>query len=166
MIMRKVDMQIKKIENLEFDKILDDFKKILKENGLKYTRQRELLLKILYNSEIHITPEQLYLEMKEKFGEANVGIATVYRTLNLLEESGMATSISFGTQGKKFELAVKPHHDHIICKSCGKIVEFENKSIEKKQIAIAKENGFTLTGHIMQLYGICNDCKKSQQGNK
>lgn len=149
------------IENLEYDAILEQFKKILRDNGLKYTQQREVLIKTLYNYDEHFTPERLYLVIKEQHPELNVGIATVYRTLNLLEESGLVTSISFGSQGKKFELATKPHHDHIICKKCGLIVEFEDANIEKRQISIAKEHGFKLTGHIMQLYGICESCAKN-----
>lgn len=146
------------INNLEFNSMIEEFKKILKKKGLKYTKQREVLLEMLYNNSSHYTPENLYLDVKKKFPTLNVGIATVYRTLNLLEESGMATSISFGIQGKKFELANKPHHDHLICKNCGTIIEFEDKTIEKRQFMIAKEHGFTLTGHIMQLYGVCKNC--------
>ena len=116
------------------------------------------MLRTLYNNNKHFTPEALHNEIKAKFPELNVGIATVYRTLNLLEDSGMATSISFGAQGKKFELANKPHHDHLICKSCNKIIEFQDATIERKQLAVAKEHGFTLTGHMMQLYGICPEC--------
>lgn len=74
----------------------------------------------------------------------------------------MATSISFGIQGKKFELANKPHHDHIICKHCGKIVEFEDLTIEKKQIDICKKYKFKMTGHLMQLYGICEECSANK----
>lgn len=151
------------IQNLNFNQIMDEFKKALRENGLKYTKQREVLLEILYNSDLHFTPEALHAEVKAKFPKLNVGIATVYRTLNLLEDSGMATSISFGAQGKKFELAHRDHHDHLICKNCNKIVEFEDHSIEKKQVNIAKANGFTLTGHLMQLYGICSDCSKKRK---
>ena len=151
------------IQNLNFNQIMDEFKKALRENGLKYTKQREVLLEILYNSDRHFTPEALHAEVKAKYPKLNVGIATVYRTLNLLEDSGMATSISFGAQGKKFELAHRDHHDHLICKNCNKIVEFEDHSIEKKQVNIAKANGFTLTGHLMQLYGICNDCAKKRK---
>lgn len=155
---------MKKIENLEFDKLLEEFKKIIKDNGLKYTKQREILLKTLYNSSYHFTPESLNMHIKEKYPDLNIGIATIYRTLNLLENARMVTSISFGAQGKKFELANKPHHDHIICKSCGKIVEFTDQEIENRQLEIAQKNGFTLTGHLMQLYGICEKCSK--KGNK
>ncbi|WP_297574968.1 Fur family transcriptional regulator [uncultured Campylobacter sp.] len=151
------------IENLEFDALLEKFKRILKKNKLKYTVQRGVLLKILYNSDKHFTPENLYLEIKEQYPNMNIGIATVYRALNLLEDAGLATTISFGTQGKKFELAIKPHHDHLICKKCGLIVEFHDNTIEKRQLVIAKEYGFHMTGHIMQLYGVC---KKCQEKNK
>lgn len=149
-------------ENIEYDVLLEQFKKILKESGLKYTRQREIVLKILYHSDTHFTPEALYMEVKRREPSLNVGIATVYRTLNLLEESGMVTSLSFGTAGKKFELANKPHHDHLICKNCGKIVEFENSIIERQQALIAKEHKFKLTGHLMQLYGICEACNQGK----
>ena len=146
------------IENIEYDVLLERFKKILRQGGLKYTKQREVLLKTLYNSDIHYTPESLYMEIKRNEPDLNVGIATVYRTLNLLEEAEMVTSISFGSAGKKYELANKPHHDHMICKNCGKIIEFENQTIERQQSLSAKEHGFKLTGHLMQLYGICSDC--------
>ena len=152
-----------KIENLEFDALLEEFKKALAVSKLKYTKQREVLLRTLYNSNSHFTPEALHSAIRSAHPELNVGIATVYRTLNLLEESGMATSITFGAQGKKFELANKPHHDHLICKSCNKIIEFTDSAIEKKQIQIANDNGFILTGHIMQLYGICADCAKKRK---
>lgn len=149
-------------ENIEYDMLLESFKKILKESGLKYTRQREIVLNILYHSDTHFTPESLYMEIKRKEPNLNVGIATVYRTLNLLEDSQMVTSLSFGAAGKKFELANKPHHDHLICKNCGKIVEFENSIVERQQALIAKEHKFKLTGHLMQLYGICETCAQSK----
>ncbi|PPB57050.1 transcriptional repressor [Campylobacter hyointestinalis subsp. hyointestinalis] len=151
------------VENIEYDTLLERFKKVLRDNALKYTKQREVLLKTLYNNSDHFTPEQLYLYIKDGHPELNLGIATVYRTLNLLEESGMVTSISFGAQGKKFELATKPHHDHMICRSCGRIIEFEDPTIEKRQMIIAKENGFRLTGHMMQLYGVCSACEDKKQ---
>ncbi|MDR1284920.1 MAG: transcriptional repressor [Campylobacteraceae bacterium] len=152
---------MKKIENVEYDKLLENFKEILKRNKLKYTNQREIILKMLYSNNEHFTPEKLYFLIKEKHPGLNVGIATVYRTLNMLEESDIATSISFGTQGKKFELGNKPHHDHMICKKCSEIIEFEDKAIEKRQEQIAKERGFKLTGHLMQLYGICGKCQQT-----
>ncbi|NLC28344.1 MAG: transcriptional repressor [Campylobacteraceae bacterium] len=153
------------IENMEYDNLLIRFKEILRMNNLKFTKQREVVLKTLYNHDEHFTPENLYLLIKEKYPSLNVGIATVYRTLNLLEDSEMVTSITFGAQGKRFELANKPHHDHMICRSCGNIIEFTDSIIEKRQITVAKEHGFKLTNHLMQLYGVCKECSSAKKTN-
>ncbi|HIP46522.1 MAG TPA: transcriptional repressor [Campylobacterales bacterium] len=147
------------LENLSYDELLEKFKVLLKSNNLKFTSQREAILKTLYDNPEHYTPENLYLLIKENYPDSNVGVTTVYRTLNLLEENDIATSISFGSQGKKFELGNKPHHDHLICEKCGKIVEFENDEIEQLQEKIAKLYDFKLTNHLMQLYGICQECQ-------
>ncbi len=151
-------------ENLEYSALLSGFKDLLKENNLKFTKQREVILKTLYENNEHFTPEDLYIFLKNTYPELNIGIATVYRTLNLLEDSNMATSISFGVAGKKFELANKPHHDHMICKCCGTIIEFQNNKIEELQIEVSKLHNFKITSHLMQLLGVCESCSKS--GNK
>lgn len=153
-------------ENLEYSSLLASFKDLLKKNNLKFTRQRELVLKTLYEKNEHFTPEDLYIFLKSTYPELNIGIATVYRTLNLLEESNLATSISFGVAGKKFELANKPHHDHMICKSCGLIIEFQNEKIEQLQLEIAKASHFTITSHLMQLRGLCESCFHNEKKMK
>ncbi len=149
-------------ENLEYSSLLTSFKELLKNNSLKFTKQREVVLKTLYEKNEHFTPEDLYIFLKSTYPELNIGIATVYRTLNLLEESHMVTSISFGVAGKKFELANKPHHDHMICKSCGLIIEFQNDKIEQLQLEIAQANRFVITSHLMQLRGLCEECAKEK----
>ncbi|MDD3343166.1 MAG: transcriptional repressor [Sulfurospirillaceae bacterium] len=153
-------------ENLEYHSLLLAFKALLKSNNLKFTKQREVVLKTLYETNEHFTPEDLHLLLKNNYKELNIGIATVYRTLNLLEESRMATSISFGVAGKKFELANKPHHDHMICKQCNHIIEFQNDKIEQLQLEIAKEHHFTITSHLMQLRGLCQKCSQHNQQHK
>lgn len=150
-------------ENLEYNSLLINFKELLKNNSLKFTKQREVVLKTLYEKNDHFTPEDLYIFLKSTYPELNIGIATVYRTLNLLEESHMVTSISFGVAGKKFELANKPHHDHMICKSCGLIIEFQNDKIEQLQLEIAQANRFKITSHLMQLRGLCEECAKDSK---
>jgi len=152
---------MKNIEKLTYEELLEQFKLLLKENNLKYTKQREAILKTLYDHPDHFTPENLYLLVKKNYPDLNTGITTVYRTLNLLEENDIATSISFGSSGKKFELGNKPHHDHLICEKCGEIVEFEDEKIEKLQENIAKMHDFKLTDHLMQLYGICKKCQSN-----
>jgi Fur family ferric uptake transcriptional regulator len=144
---------------IEYTKLLSDFKQLLKANGLKFTIQREVILEMLYNSDEHLTPEGLHHLIQEKHPDLNTGIATVYRTLSLLEDSAMVTSLSFGAQGKKYELGAKDHHDHIICTECGSISEFVDEEIELKQKKIAEKLGFQMQEHSMQIYGICKECQ-------
>jgi len=147
---------------IEYEQLLTDFKALLKKNTLKFTIQREVILETLYNSDEHLTPEALHRLIQDKFPELKTGIATVYRTLSLLEDSNMVTSLSFGAQGKKYELGAKEHHDHLICTECGSITEFVDEDIEKRQHAIANELGFKMKDHSMQIYGICKNCNQTQ----
>jgi len=150
-------------KGIDYPSLLENFKALLKINGLKYTLQREHILKALYKSNKHLSPELLYNEIKLDAPELNIGIATIYRTLTLLEEAGLVTSISLDKQGKKYELADKEHHDHMICTNCGKIIEFIDNEIEERQKQISKQHKFQMTGHSMQIYGLCSKC---QQINK
>ncbi len=147
-------------KTIEYKQLLEDFKQLLKKNNLKFTIQREVILETLYNLDEHLTPESLHNLIQKKFPDLNTGIATVYRTLSLLEESDMVTSLSFGAQGKKYELGAKHHHDHFICTTCGNIAEFVDEQIEERQRKIAKELGFDMQDHSMQIYGICIECQK------
>jgi Fur family transcriptional regulator, ferric uptake regulator len=144
---------------IEYNNLLLSFKELLKQNNLKFTIQRELILETLYNSDEHLSPESLYHLIQSKYPTLNTGIATIYRTLALLEESDIVTSLSFGTQGKKYELGAKEHHDHMICTQCGFISEFVDEDIENRQRVIAQKLNFKMTDHSMQIYGICSNCQ-------
>lgn len=147
-------------KTIEYEQLLSDFKALLKKNSLKFTIQREVILETLYKSDEHLTPESLHHLIQENFPDLKTGIATVYRTLALLEESNMVTSLSFGAQGKKYELGAKEHHDHMICTSCGTITEFVDEEIEKRQDSIAEQLGFKISDHSMQIYGVCKNCQQ------
>ncbi|OUR70489.1 transcriptional repressor [Arcobacter sp. 31_11_sub10_T18] len=142
------------------EEIIEELKKIVKQKGLKYTEQREIVLNVLINATDHLSAEEVYNEIKKSYPESNIGIATVYRALSFLEEVHLIASIAFGTEGKKYESNAKAHHDHLICTSCGKIIEFLDNEIEKRQDKIAKKNNFKIVSHSMQLYGTCEDCSK------
>ena len=146
----------------KYDDLLVEFKKVLKQNRLKYTIQRGVILKVLFDTDKHITPEELYDLVKLESPNLKTGIATVYRTLTLLEDNRIVNSITFGAMGKKYELSDKPHHDHLICDNCGLIIEFEDNEIEKKQCAIAENYDFEIKSHIMQLHGICKECRRKE----
>lgn len=143
-----------------YEEIIDELRKIVKQKGLKYTEQREIVLSILLHAKEHLTAEEIYNQIKKDYPTSNVGIATVYRALSFLEEVDLITSITFGTEGKKYESNSKSHHDHLICTQCARIIEFIDEEIEKRQEKIAKNNKFRITSHTMQLYGVCENCQK------
>jgi len=147
------------ITTISYQDVLESFKKLLKNNNLKYTTQRELILQIIYDNNGHFTPEDIYNLIKKSYPEVKLGIATVYRTLTLLEDASIVSSISFGTQGKKYEFGLKEHHDHLVCLECGGIEEFFDDTIEKQQEAIAKKFNFKMTNHVMKITGICEACQ-------
>ncbi len=144
---------------IAYDKLLEEFKILLKKNGEKFTIQREVILETLYNSDEHLTPEALHQLIQKENPDLKTGIATVYRTLSRLEDSNIVTSLSFGAQGKKYELGAKDHHDHMICTKCGDITEFVDEEIENRQHSIAKEHNFKMQDHSMQIYGLCQNCQ-------
>jgi len=148
---------------IEYSALLHDFTDILKKNKLKFTKQRELILKTLYDNDGHFSPENILIMIKNQNPNINIGIATIYRTLSLLEDSGLASSISFGKNGKIYELGLKKHHDHLICQACGVIIEFVDMTIEKKQEEIARKHNFKMTDHTMKIVGLCQACQKNNK---
>jgi len=131
-------------------------KEHLAKHQLKLTRQRELILNVFLKME-HISAEQMYRLLSRK--DPHIGLATIYRTLNLFCEAGLAQARHFGTQTQYDNVSHKGHHDHLICTGCGKIVEFENCDIERLQEEVAKRNGFTIQTHKLELYGLCSGCR-------
>lgn len=137
------------------------FKDHLRRQRLKSTAQRDTIVKVFLETQRHISVEELYLEVKRR--NSRIGYATVYRTIKLLTECGLAAERHFRDGEARYESAQKSHHDHLICESCGRIVEFEEPRIESLQQDIAKRLGFRFTGHKMELYGLCRDCQKTRR---
>jgi Fur family ferric uptake transcriptional regulator len=138
------------------------FKEHLRRQGLKSTAQRDDIARVFFASRRHISVEELYNEVK--LVNPGIGYATVYRTMKLLTECGLAVERHFRDAEARYEsVAEGRHHDHLICESCGKIVEFEEERIETLQAEVARRLGFQFTGHKMELYGLCRDCQKSQR---
>lgn len=127
--------------------------------GLRSTSQRRLIIDTFFEGASHRTIEDLLQEVRKQ--DRGVGYATVYRTLKLLAESGVASERRFGDGLSRYELAddATAHHDHLICVSCGTIIEFEEPKVEELQDAIAKRHGFVVTSHKHELYGLCATCQ-------
>lgn len=133
--------------------------KHLKEKGLKSTKQRDLIVGEFFKKHQHLTVEEL-LQRVRKLDE-KIGYATVYRTLRLLTECGLALKRQFGGSAR-FEHVTDHHHDHLICSHCGRIVEFENPRIEKIQEDVCRRHNFKMTHHKMELYGSCEKCHRKE----
>lgn len=137
----------------------DDVARLIKAKGLKSTRQRSLIIDTFLASEGHASVEELWSRVRS--ADAKVSVATVYRTMKLLVESGLAHARNFGDGQTRYEAAIgRHHHDHLICTNCGDIIEFENDRIEQLQDTIAKRHGFKVTSHKMELYGLCKNCQR------
>lgn len=135
------------------------FERFIAERGLKSTRQRTLILDTFFGLEGHLSVEDLWSQVRAL--DTRVSVATVYRTMKLLAESGLAHARNFGDGQTRYEAAVgREHHDHLICTRCSTIIEFENDQIERMQDAVAKRHGFKVTSHKMELYGLCQKCQK------
>ncbi|GAB6177480.1 transcriptional repressor [Desulfobaculum senezii] len=144
---------------------LEVFSDYLNRKNLKMTPQRRLILDIFLEEKGHHTSEDLYTIVKK--ADKSIGQATVYRTLKLLSESGLAKEVNFGDGVTRYERKYgHSHHDHIICQECGKALAVVDERIEELQEKLAEAHGFILTGHEMYLYGICADCrsKKAEHG--
>jgi len=144
---------------VEYPTLLQRFTELLRDQNLKFTRQREAILRALHETDDHLSPEEIHRIVARQNPDLNVGIATVYRTLTLLESAGLADSISFGKDGKKYEIGLKKHHDHLVCTECGTIIEFTDDVIEARQEAIAAAHNFRMTDHTMKIVGLCADCQ-------
>ncbi len=139
------------------------FRAFLIAQGLKSTAQREAIARVFFASEGHLSLNQLLERAKAE--RDSVGYATVYRTMKLLAESGLASQHDFGGGETRFEPAVEgEHHDHLLCTRCGLIVEFEDPEIERLQASVARAHGFLVTSHRHEIYGLCAGCAAPPPG--
>lgn len=141
-----------------FESFLENFKNTVSKLGFKNSIQKDYILKILYFNDEHLSAEQIANIAKNEY-KVDMGIATVYRTVKFFEELNIVNSLYIGDGAKRYELNLSLHHDHMICTSCNKILEFNDEVIEKQQIKVAKDNNFYLNDHIMTIYGVCEKCQ-------
>ena len=126
----------------------------LKDIGLKATLPRRKILELFENSKVrHLSAEDVY---KTLIAEGiDIGLATVYRVLTQFEQAGLLSRQHFETGKAVFELSQGGHHDHLVCLQCGRVEEFYDPEIEKRQSEIARQRGFELRGHSLALYADC-----------
>ncbi len=145
-----------------FEHFRDLLQQYMAKKGLRSTDQRRLIIETFFEAPNHVSIEELLAVVRDK--DPRVGYATVYRTLKLLAECGVAFERRFGDGLTRYELADDTsHHDHLICVECGSITEFEEPQIEVLQESIAAKYGFELRSHKHEMYGVCPDCQKKKR---
>jgi len=134
----------------------------LKRHGYKLTRQRQAIIKVISASRSHLTPAEIY---KKASGEdSSVGLVTVYRTLEILARHSLICKVHTGESGQSF-MVRRPevHHHHLVCSSCGNVVDFTDCNLDELQQRLAAQTGFSIEGHLLQLHGCCPDCLKGKE---
>ncbi len=137
----------------------------LRQAGLKVTTPRLKILELLEQATTrHLSAEDIYKTFSE-LGE-DIGLATVYRVLTQFEEAGLVKRRNFEEGYSVFELNQGPHHDHLVCIKCGKVDEFVDETIEKRQRNVAEKASYQMTDHSLIIYGVCSTCSKKHPINK
>ncbi len=143
----------------------EEFEKKLKENGYKLTHQRRVVLEILYNRKAeHLTAEDIHNILKEEHPE--IGLATIYRSLQLLTELSLVDTLHLEDGVVRYEIhtdAEGHRHHHLICQDCGKILEAADDMLDEIEANIEKEFGFVVKNHIVKFYGLCSECNSKPE---
>jgi len=140
------------------DKEIKLFIDYLRQKNLKLTEQRKNLLKTFLNTKRHISAEELYDVVRKK--DPNIGYATVFRTLKILHDAGIAKKLTLGDGRARYENKYgQAHHDHLICVKCGRVIETVHPKIEKLQKELCARHNFLPERHKMEIYGICDRCR-------
>lgn len=141
---------------------VDKFNAFLRSRGMRVTSARRAVVEEVFTRPGHSDPEELARRLSRK----GVSRASVYRTLALLERAGLIRRVLYGERHSHYERVLpQQHHDHLVCEICGRVVEFECPQIEQLQAAVAKQHGFQVTAHVMEIRGVCNVCAK-RKGRK
>jgi Fur family ferric uptake transcriptional regulator len=153
-----------RLDKAEGAALLERFRRHLREHHQPLTRQRDLVAQVVFLSEDHLSVEGIRRELKRR-GE-RVGMATIYRTLDLLLESRLVRAHEFGEGFKRYEPAVaQAAHEHLICERCGRVVEFTNERLERMLPVLADEHGFQHRRHRVEIYGVCRACSQREFGS-
>jgi len=139
--------------------VVEAFASYLRDHGLPVTAQRLAIADIMLGSERHLSADDVALELAQR--QSGIGLATVYRTIELLVRSGLVVERDFGEGFRRYEPARDaPHHEHLLCTVCGKVKEFREERLERMTTIVAEANGFARQRHRLVIYGVCDECQR------
>ena len=141
---------------------IDRFKAALKGESLRFTSQRLAILEDIFSSDEHRECDHIFISLRQK--DVPVSRATIYRTLDILENIGFVRKMDVGDGRFRYENKIaQGHHDHMICVDCGRIIEFVDAEIERRQEKMCRDKNFKLLRHVHQLFGLCADCQNRHE---
>ena len=131
---------------------------VLQAKGYRLTPQRIMVVDALHNAKRHISAEEIFARLQEKYPYAN--ISTVYRTLELLKELGLAAEISIGDGIVRYHALENSRHHHLVCNRCGRIVDLPEEELAPLEKLLLKSHGFKADMHHLAIFGLCSDCRQ------
>ena len=138
--------------------VTEAFRSFLQDKNQHFTKQRALIFQEFLQAGTHLSVEELYGIVKKK--EPSIGQVTVFRTLKLLEEAGIANPVNFGDRTVRYEISFKTkHHDHLVCVNCGKVIEVLDTKLEKRKEKICQKYNFSSSHHRLEIFGTCKGCQ-------
>jgi len=153
----RVDFQVKNLREK-----ITEISESLRRKGYRLTPQREAVIKILLeHPNQHLAAEDIYAMVRKTHPE--IGMATVYRTLDLLSNEKIINQLNFEEGYSRYELDSQAHHHHLVCLKCGKITEFKDHLLEEVEKMISTEHNFAIVGHLLKFYGYCANCVDHQR---
>ncbi len=134
----------------------------LKRKGFKLTPQRRAIIGVISQSQEHLTPADIYAKLKAK--HRGIGLVTVYRALNMLERSGMLCEVHIGDTCRSYLKRPSGHHHHLVCKGCGKVVDFSDCELDDLEQRVTQDTGFRIDRHLLEFLGRCPECQAGRRG--
>jgi len=143
---------------MEQRKVFDEY---IRSTGLKGTTQRALVLDAFLATDEHVSVDDIYRLLRRK--DCKVGYATIYRTMKLISESGLAREVMLGDGISRFEHTFgRKHHHHLVCTRCRKIIEFTSETMDRGEREIIEKYGFVQHSHRFEIFGLCDECQREE----
>jgi Fur family transcriptional regulator, ferric uptake regulator len=149
---------------LRVDKILKRIEGEILAAGGKRSRSRSVVMEMFFRARNHLTVEELTRAVH--VASPRIGSVTVYRTLKLLARMGYANELDFGEGVRRYESSLSSHHDHLVCTTCGEVIEFEDPEIERLQDQVTRRHGFRPSAHRLEIFGLCRKCSPAGAGKR
>lgn len=144
---------------MDHDDVVEAFATYLRDHGLPVTAQRLAIAEIMLGSERHLSADDVATELARR--QSGIGLATVYRTIDLLVKSALLVERDFGEGFRRYEPARDiPHHEHLLCTVCGTVREFRDERLERMTTLVAEANGYARQRHRLVIYGVCDACQR------